>query len=311
MIAADSTAKIDCTIETAAPWEQPWYAASGTDIGVFAWIMLIHATAIVGLVLYPLPGWPIFFGALALAFIGGLGTTVCYHRAIAHRSLKLNPWARQVLTFIAMFNGSGAPASWASRHRQHHASADTIDDVSSPIWGGFWWAHLRWLWQTGPSPLDRYGSDLMTPSYLLWRYVQIPILALSYLGPLYFGFAAFFWLGAIRLCFALHAQCFVNSICHSEPGVPVGKDSSRNVAWLAPFHLMQGENWHRNHHSRPGSARLGWSWKQPDVGYLTILALEKLGLATDVRHGKGRAGRGQDSLDLLGGDDRDALDPAA
>ena len=267
-----------------APWEQPWYAAQGTGIGVFLWIVLIHVTALVGLIMYPMPGWPMFLGAIGLAFIGGLGTTVCYHRAIAHRSLTLTPWVRGVLTFVAMFNGSGAPASWASRHRQHHANADTPDDISSPVYGGFWWAHLRWLWQTGPSPLDRYGRDLQSPSYRLWRYLQVPILALAYFGPLYFGPAAFFWLGAIRLCFGLHAQCFVNSVCHTEPGIQAGEDSSRNVAWLAVVHLLQGENWHRNHHSRPGSARLGWSWREPDLGYLVILGLERLGLASDVRH---------------------------
>ena len=271
---------------TYRPWEQPWYVASGSDIGTFGWVMLIHVTALVGLVMYPLPGWPLFFGALALAFIGGLGTTVGYHRAIAHRSVTLNPWARGVLTFVAMFNGSGAPASWASRHRQHHAQADTVDDVSSPIFGGFWWAHLRWLWQTGPSPLDRYGRDLKAPTYIVWRYFQIPMLALSYFGPLYFGLAAFFWLGAIRLCFALHAQCFVNSVCHTEPNTPIGEDSSRNVQWLALMHFFQGENWHRNHHARPGSARLGWTWRQPDVGYLVICMLEKLGLVSDVRRSR-------------------------
>jgi fatty-acid desaturase len=307
---AESAARTDGSITMNAPWEQPWYAASGTDIGTFAWIMLIHATALVGLVLFPLPGWRKFFGALALAFAGGLGTTVCYHRAIAHRSMTLNPWARGVMTFIAMFNGSGAPASWASRHRQHHATADTPDDVSSPVFGGFWWAHLRWLWQTGPSPLDRYGRDLKAPSYMVWRYLQIPMLALSYFFGLYFGWAAFFWLGAIRLCFALHAQCFVNSVCHTEPGIVVGADSSRNVGWLAIVHLLQGENWHRNHHSRPGSARLGRNWRQPDVGYMLILVLEKLGLATDVRHGTGGGRRGgSDSRDSIA--DVEVLDPAA
>ena len=96
--------------------------------------------------------------------------------------------------------------------------------------------------------------------------------------------AAFFWMGAIRLVFALHAQCFVNSVCHTEPGVSPGEDSSRNVTWLGVMQFCQGENWHRNHHARPGIARLGWNWRQPDVGYLAICLLEKIGLATDVRH---------------------------
>ena len=142
------------------PWKQPWWHAGKRDIAILGWVLLIHITAAIGLVLYPIPGWRVFLGALALVFLGGLGTTVGYHRAIAHRSLKLNPWARGVLIFFAMFNGSGAPTTWAAGHRLHHAKADTPEDISSPRWGGFWWAHLRWLWQAGEPPIDRYCPDL-------------------------------------------------------------------------------------------------------------------------------------------------------
>ena len=211
------------------PWEQPWWHATGRDLSIFLWIVLIHVTAIVGLVMYPLPGWRVLAGAIALVFIGGLGTTVGYHRALAHRSVTLHPWVRSLLIFFAMFNGSGAPTTWAAGHRLHHAKADTPDDISSPVWGGFWWAHLRWLWQAGEPPVDRYCPDLerrlvsrveMVPAgdpgaVVSWRTVFRP--------------AAFFWLGAIRLCFGLHAQCFVNSVCHTEPGIQIGEDSSRNV----------------------------------------------------------------------------------
>ena len=143
-----------------APWDMPWWRASGRDAVIMSWVCLIHITAAIGLVLYPLPGWQLLASAIALVFIGGLGTTVGYHRAIAHRSVTLNPWARGVLIFFAMFNGSGAPTTWAAGHRLHHAKADTPDDISSPIWGGFWWAHLRWLWQAGEPPIDRYCPDL-------------------------------------------------------------------------------------------------------------------------------------------------------
>ncbi len=267
--------------QEAAPWQWPWWRTASGGFVVLSWIVLIHLTAAVGLWLAPLPGWRVLAGAVALTWLGGLGTTVCYHRAIAHRAVELNPVVRGALTFFAMFNGSGAPVSWAAAHRLHHAKADTPEDISSPVWGGFWWAHLRWLWQSGGAPVERYGRDLRP--YRAWRWLQPPILALSYLGGLYFGLAAFFWLGAIRLVYALHAQCFVNSICHTQPGVAPGEDSSRNVGWLGVMHFFQGENWHRNHHARPGSARLGWNWREPDVGYEAILALEFLGLATQVR----------------------------
>src|SRR5271168_4475614 len=159
MASAFTTLSTTETLKT-EPWKQPWWNAAGRDILILFWVLLIHITAAIGLVLYPIPGWHVFLGAVALVFLGGLGTTVGYHRAIAHRSLKLNPWARGVLIFFAMFNGSGAPTTWAAGHRLHHAKADTPEDISSPVWGGFWWAHLRWLWQAGEPPIDRYCPDL-------------------------------------------------------------------------------------------------------------------------------------------------------
>jgi stearoyl-CoA desaturase (delta-9 desaturase) len=269
---------------SAEPWNMPWWHVSTkSDYSILGWILLIHITAAVGLVLHPWPGWRVLAASAALSWIGGLGTTVCYHRAIAHRSLKLHPAARALLTFFAMFNGSGAPTTWAAGHRLHHAKADTPGDISSPVWGGFWWAHLKWLWQAGDPSQEQYCPDLKGLSYRAWRWFQAPILALSFFSGLWFGAAAFFWMGAIRLVFSLHAQCFVNSVCHTEPGTSPGEDSSRNVAWLSLMHFFQGENWHRNHHARPGSARLGWTWRQPDVGYGVIAILEYLGLATNVR----------------------------
>jgi fatty-acid desaturase len=256
---------------------------------VMPWFVLIHLTGLVGLILVPLPGWKVFFGAVALAWIGGIGTTVCYHRSLAHRSLRLNPVVEGILIFFAMFNGSGSPLTWVAAHRVHHAHADTLEDVSSPMLHGFWWAHLLWMWQSEPPSIERYCPDLNQLKYRIWRRLQPFVLILSYFGGLYFSLAAFFWLGAIRLVFSLHAQCFVNSICHSEPGTPIGEDSSRNVRWLALMQFFQGENWHRNHHARPALARLGRTWRQPDVGYVVIYLLEKVRLVADVRRARSLA----------------------
>jgi fatty-acid desaturase len=278
---------IDLSVGSEFPtkrWEWPWWRSNRQDSMVLPYILLIHLTAVVGLILFPLPGWPIFLGSLALSWIGGIGTTVVYHRSLAHRALRLHPWVSAILTFFAVLNGSGNPRTWVASHRIHHAYADTENDVSSPVRHGFWWAHLRWLWQQAPPSVERYCPDLGRLQYRMWKPLQPFILALSFFGGLYFGLAAFFWLGAIRLVFSLHAQCFVNSICHSEPGTPVGEDSSCNVRWLGFMQFFQGENWHRNHHARPASARLGRTWKQPDVGYVVICMLEKVGLVSDVRH---------------------------
>ena len=120
----------------------------------------------------------------------------------------------------------------------------------------------------------------------MWRVLQIPLLTLSFFGGLALGPAAFFWLGAIRLVFALHGQCFVNSVSHLRPGTQGGEDSSRNVPWLALWHGLQGENWHHNHHARPGIAQFGWTATQVDIGWWVIRGLERLGLATAVHRPK-------------------------
>jgi stearoyl-CoA desaturase (delta-9 desaturase) len=129
------------------PWTLPWWKADGENFLVLIFLVAIHILAVVGFILFPLPGWPVFLTALLMACAGGLGTTVGYHRALAHRAVKLNPAIEQILIFFACFNGSGAPSTWIANHRNHHANSDTIDDVSSPRHGGFWWAHLRWLYQ--------------------------------------------------------------------------------------------------------------------------------------------------------------------
>jgi fatty-acid desaturase len=264
------------------PWDWPWWYAPREHVPTLAWIALIHITAAIGLILFPWPGWRIVALMLAVGWLGGLGTTVCFHRAIAHRSVKLHPVVEGLLTFCAMSNGSGSPVSWVSNHRLHHAAADTDDDVSSPR-HGFWWSHLCWLWQ-GPIPsIERYCPDLDNSYYHLWTYLLVPILLMAYFWGLLFSLQAFFWLGSIRMIIALHGQCFVNSICHMRPGAAPGEDSSRNVRWLGIMHLFVGENWHHNHHSRPGIARLGWNWHQLDAGYLLIRGLERIGLATEVR----------------------------
>jgi stearoyl-CoA desaturase (delta-9 desaturase) len=265
-----------------APWLRPWWKPLPEKAGILAYLVLIHGLAIAGLVLFPLPGPGVFGWALLLTALGGLGTTVCYHRALAHRSLKLNTVLEPVMILLAIFNGSGAPRSWVAYHRHHHSKTDTEEDVSSPQQGGFWWAHLRWLYQSPRADSGRWCPELQSAKYRFWSYAETPLILLSLLVGLLWGWQGFFWIGAIRLVYSLHMQCFVNSLTHLGRGQD--GDFTRNVWWLGPLQLTAwGENWHRNHHSHAGSARFGLRWWQPDIGWYFILAMEAVGLASNVR----------------------------
>lgn len=265
------------------PWKAPWWKPAAGDHATFYYLLLIHVLAGIGLVLFPQPGWKIPLAAFVIAWLGGLGVTVCYHRGLAHTALRLHPVVRHFLIFCAMFGGSGSPDTWTANHRQHHAKVETHEDISSPGIGGFWWSHLRWLYQAGNVPLQRWCPDLDKAEYRFWFRMQIPILALSVFGWLFWGPVAFFWLGPMRLVVSLHAQCFVNSIAHMRPNRVPGFDSSQNIFWLGFIQFFQGENWHANHHAKPSSARLGWKFWQIDFGWYAIVALESLGLARNVK----------------------------
>jgi fatty-acid desaturase len=268
---------------TTKPWEMPfWKPVRGKEAVLF-YLAAIHVLALVGLVLFPIPSLKVFLITLLFTCLGGLGTTVCYHRALAHTTLKLNPVLKHFMVFWTMFNGSGNPASWSAYHRLHHAKSDTDEDVSSPTWGGFWWAHIRWLYQTPRADVKRWAPDFDTPVYRAWILVEVPVIVLSVFCGLALGWEGFFWIGAIRLVYSLHLQCAVNSIMHLNSTAEDG-DSSKNIWWLGPFQLFAwGENWHRNHHSFANSAQFGLKWWQIDIGWYAILLFEAVGLASGVK----------------------------
>ena len=269
-------------IQEIRPWERPFWRPVRGKAGVLSYLVLIHTLAVIGLILFPLPSLRILSLALLFTALGGFGTTVCYHRMLAHRTIKLNKVIEHLLVFCAMFNGSGAPASWVAYHRHHHSLADTPQDISSPQQGGFWWAHLRWLYQSAPADTKRWCPEMTRGAYKFWEHAQVPVILLSVFCGLALGWQGFFWLGAIRLVYSLHMQCFVNSLTHL--GHSKDRDSSKNLWWLGPFQLTAwGENWHSNHHSNAGLARLGLRWWQTDIGWYFIYILEAVGLASNVK----------------------------
>src|SRR5229473_1418829 len=76
---------------------------------VLAWVFVIHLTAVAGLIEYPLPGWRLLLASTVLTLLGGAGATICYHRALAHRSVKLHPAVQTLLIFFAMLCGVTPP----------------------------------------------------------------------------------------------------------------------------------------------------------------------------------------------------------
>jgi len=278
----------------ARPWQRPWWKPAKNNVLTFVYMVVVHILAITGITLqvlgiagvidYALPSIEVVILTLILTFLGGLGTTVCYHRALSHRALKLNKVVEHILIFFTILNGNGSPVTWVANHREHHAKADTEEDISSPRHGGFWWAHLRWVYQWPGSDIKKWAPDIDKGQYHFWEKALPIIIVVSLSWGIVFGWQGLFWLGAIRLLHSLHFQMVVNSVLHLSPGSVMGEDSSRNIGWLGPFQFgAWGENWHHNHHNAANVAKFSRSWSQIDIGWYSIVLMEKLGLAWDVR----------------------------
>jgi hypothetical protein len=61
---------------SASATEWPWWRTTRHDWIILPWMILIHTTALVGLILFPLPGWHVVLGAATIAWLGGISTTV-------------------------------------------------------------------------------------------------------------------------------------------------------------------------------------------------------------------------------------------
>ncbi len=73
------------------------------------------------------------FAAAAVVFYAtvALGISLCFHRALTHRSLRLFKSFEYVLAIFGTLALQGDPIRWVAVHRKHHAHADREGDPHS------------------------------------------------------------------------------------------------------------------------------------------------------------------------------------
>ena len=261
-------------------------------------------------VIVAIAGWPKTAPSaldLSLFFLlwaaTGLGLTVGYHRRFSHRSFQCGPGVDAALIVMASMAARGPMFSWAAMHRRHHERSDREGDMHSPNLAGtsfaarlrgFAHAHFTWMARHDYPNAGYYIPDLLQqPALVRWnrRYYGCVVAGLA-LPALIGGLAtgtwagaasAFLWGGVLRLFVVEHTMNAINSLGHLLGDRPFarGADRSRNMAWASI--ASWGEAWHNNHHAFPWSAAFGLGARQPDPGLWFIRALERLGLAWDVK----------------------------
>ena len=223
--------------------------------------------------------------------------TVFYHRALAHRAVRLQPATLRFALATANWVTGLDPKAWACMHRMHHAFSDGPEDPHSPARAGVLGvlvAQLRAYERTLFGLLSRHPAclrhveDLDFPVHWLnrrglwWLPYALhtgaaAALALAVRWP--YGLAYFLGLMSHPI-----EGWVVNSVGHAfGPRNFETPDNSRNP-WLAAL-LIGGEGLQNNHHRYPRSARFAYRRWEPDAGFLLCLVLERVGaLAIDRDH---------------------------
>jgi len=256
--------------------------------GTGAGLALIHIGALAAFVpaLFRLSDLAV--AAIIAYLTGALGITLCYHRVLTHRSLRLRKPLEYLFAVFGTLALQGDPIRWVAIHRKHHAHADQDDDPHN-IHLGFRWAHVDWLYRQNlalPSDdeIARYAPDLYAdPFYRALQHLGAPLqialaVALFFLG----GWSWVVWGVFVRLVFCYHSTWLVNSAAHMLGYRSYRTtDRSTNCWWVAA--LSFGEGWHNNHHAFPFSARHGLRWFEIDMTWWHVKALKFLRLADRVR----------------------------
>ncbi|HZZ00342.1 MAG TPA: fatty acid desaturase [Candidatus Baltobacteraceae bacterium] len=253
-------------------------------IGLFA----IHAAALTAL----LPATFHWSGPVVAAVLvyltGALGTTLCYHRALTHRGLRMRKPLEYVCAVLGSLALQGDPIRWVATHRKHHAHSDADGDPHGRN-VGFRWAHIRWLTRpNGALPtaeeLVRYAPELHAQKfYRALQYLHVPMqVALAGLLFALGGWTWVVWGVFVRLVISYHATWLVNSAAHSSGYRTYRtRDLSTNCWWVAL--ISWGEGWHNNHHAFPYSARHGLHWFEFDPTWWNVKILVLLRLVDRVR----------------------------
>src|SRR6266536_3474826 len=282
--------------------DEPISPAQRFLVGLFVAVPLAALAAAIPLLWGWGLGWHDVLIALAFYWLSGLGVTVGYHRYFTHGSFKAKTGLRVALAVAGSLAIEGPVITWVSDHRRHHKYSDKEGDPHSPwrygddakaLSKGLLYAHIGWLFDPNKTSQEKFSPDLLADRRIkAVDKLFPPLVAVTLLLPALIGglwgmswqgaVTAFFWGSLVRVALLHHVTWAINSICHTFGTTEFeARDKSKNVSWMAIASF--GESWHNLHHADPTCARHGALKGQLDPSARFSWALEKLGLAYDVR----------------------------
>lgn len=252
-------------------------------------LVVVHASALAAMVLFPRPSWRVLATALGMYAFTGLGITAGYHRMWSHRCYDGSLFWRVLWAVGGGCALQGSIKWWSRLHRLHHRFPDEDCDPYGPQ-RGFWYSHCVWIFRPRHIPQLKLidVSDLDRDPVVHWQHRLYPFLALpiAYGLPLLFArenvLETLLWAGAMTRVLVWHTTWCVNSLAHWLGSNNYSDDqTAKDHVFTAIMTL--GEGYHDFHHSFPNDWRNGIRWYHYDPTKWIIAAASAFGAAFNLR----------------------------
>jgi stearoyl-CoA desaturase (delta-9 desaturase) len=245
-----------------------------------------------------LVGGPLFFtwGALAL-FLVTTAVTVCLghslglHRRLIHRAYDCPVWVERLFVYLGTVVGMAGPFGMMRQHEirewaQRKPSCHPYLAQRATILRDYVWQLHCDLRLTHPPELrvERHVAEDRFYRFLegTWRMQQLPW------AILFFAIGGVPWLVwgiAARVAASVTGHWLVSYFVHNRGPRTWHVEGAGTQGYNLPYFgiITMGEAWHNNHHAFPASARLGLRPGESDPGWWVLVALEKLGLVSNLK----------------------------
>jgi stearoyl-CoA desaturase (Delta-9 desaturase) len=228
-------------------------------------------------------GWLVPFVAIALSQIATLATSIYLHRALAHRSLVLHPFADMAFRVALWLTTGQCRQQWVAVHRKHHTFTDRLGDPHSPRLLGFWRVQLfnvaYYVREArNAKTVEAFAPDL-PPDWLDRLLFSRGLLGLAVgLGLLCVLIGL--WPGLIAGLMHAVLYVFVLAPLINALGHWRGTKNFENTAynWRLLAWITGGESLHNNHHAHPRSAKFSLRRSEFDPSWPIIQWLAAAGL---------------------------------
>ena len=224
---------------------------------------------------------------LVMTHITIVCVTLYLHRSQAHRGVEFHPAVAHFMRAWLWLTTGMVTKQWVAVHRKHHRFTEAEGDPHSPHVYGIWrvlfqGAGLYHSASKDSVMISQYGAG--TPSDWMEQNIYAKHSKLGVMLMLLIDLALFGWIGFVvwgiqMIWIPFWAAGVINGIghwwgyCNGET-----KDKSRNIV---PWDIVVGgECLHNNHHLDPANPRLSRRWFEFDIGWLYIVLLQKLKLAS-------------------------------